>query len=168
MRPHDPAMQVQIADGYAWLADAERIAGNYPRALEYRIAQRQVLERLLARDARDAEVRGDLVANQLGIARLAAARGDWSNALAGLDAARDAAAVLTGSDPDDASMDSEGRVIPLFKAQTWLAMPRAQRPLHRDDGADSSDGYKKDGIFGVGARSGLTRIISGSALQKRE
>ena len=127
-RPEDADLRYEIADGEAWLADVERLGGDMQAALDHRFAQRHLLEGLLEDTPRDARYRVGLIANTLGLARIAAARGDFEDALRRLDAAHSMAADLAAADPENASIARQKRAIEIFRVQTWLAMPARARP----------------------------------------
>src|SRR5204862_4544636 len=71
-KPGDADAQLELSDGYAWLADARRRQGDLSGARANRRAQRRILEALVAADAQNVPARTDLLANQLAMARLAA------------------------------------------------------------------------------------------------
>lgn len=127
-RPADDDIQVQIADGHAWLADVERLRGNHAGALAHRMTQRRILEVLLARDPRNAETQAYLVGNSLALARIAAAQGAPARALSGLRRGHESALALARTDPENADAAKQVRIFELFEVRTWLAMPRRQRP----------------------------------------
>jgi hypothetical protein len=127
-KPADAAIQRQIADADAWLADVERLRGHYAGALTLRLAQRRTLQSMLAGDPRDFQTRAALLGNALALARIAAAEGDLSSAAAQLQADHDAALALARADPQNKAIAKQVRIIELFQARTWLAMPPRQRP----------------------------------------
>ena len=127
-KPDDPDILSEIADNEAWLADVARVAGDLPGALAHRQRQRQLLAAEVAKSPRDARVRVNMVASELGLARVEAAQGRWNPALARLKAAHREAASLATADPDNKSVARQKRAIEVFEAQTWLTMPLAMRP----------------------------------------
>lgn len=127
-KPDDPDIQSDIADGEAWLADVERVAGDLPRALAHRERQHAIVAAQVAHSPRDAHLRVNLVASELGRARVEAAQGRFAVAIDGFDGAHRMAEELAAADPDNKSVARQKRAIELFKAQTWLFMPAAGRP----------------------------------------
>lgn len=128
LRPNDPDTLATITDLHAWLGDARRLRGDYAGALASRTTQRRLLEARRAADPRDRVVQGDLVTNDLAMARIAAAQEQWAMALAALDRGRAAAVALAQADPDNVRRASQVRIFDLFRLRTWLAMPKAARP----------------------------------------
>jgi hypothetical protein len=127
-RPAEPDIQHAIADAYAWLADIERLRGDYPGALANRLTQRRILQAMLAGDPRDFQTQTALIGNALALARIAAAGGDLAGAADELRADHDAALALARADPQNKAIAKQVRIIELFQARTWLAMPASQRP----------------------------------------
>ncbi len=130
-RPDDHDVQIAIADGRAWLADTDRLGGNFTDALAERMRQRATLHNLLARDPRDFEAQSALVGNDLAVARISASRGHLTEAIGKLKIAHREATRLAFDDPDNKAVAKEARVIELFEARVWLAMPPRQRPPDR-------------------------------------
>jgi tetratricopeptide (TPR) repeat protein len=127
-RPGDHDVQFAIADGHAWLADTDRLGGDFDGALAERMRQRATLQRLLASDPRDYHARSALVGNRLAVARISASRGLLKEAINQLRSAHGEAAALAAMDPENKAIAKEARVIELFEAQVWLAMPARGRP----------------------------------------
>ncbi len=128
LRPNDRDAASAITDAHAWLGDTLRQRGEYNGALASRVTQRRLLEAMRADDPRDRQFQGDLVANELAIARIAAEQGQWSKALASLASGREAASGLARDDPDNVRRTSQVRIFDLFTLRTWLAMPASARP----------------------------------------
>lgn len=131
-KPADVDAPIDLADGYAWLADSQRLQGNYAEALKNRMAQRQILERLLESDARNVQVRANLVYNELALARIDADRGAPLAALERLDRGHNGARALQASDPANAEFAKESRVLELFKVRALLDLPKSKRPPGTD------------------------------------
>lgn len=128
LRPTDRDLQIQVLDGYAWLADVSRLQGDYYNALKYRLRQRSMIDDLLARDHRGFPVRSRLVSNELGVGRVQIAKGDWRGALATLDRAHADALSLADTDPQNMDVAQQVRAIELFEARAMLSAPRQLRP----------------------------------------
>ena len=129
-KPDFPRIQFDIADGYAWIADTERLAGDTGAALAARQQQRAIIEALLKRDPDNFETRFYVLRNKLGRARIIAATGDLPAAAALLQEAHDEAAVLCHSEPANDDLAKQARAVELFEVRTWLSMPAglAARP----------------------------------------
>lgn len=127
-KPGDRDTQGEIADGLAWLADSQRLQGDFAGALANRSAERRMLTTLLAQDPRDAEVKVSLLGNELALARLAAAQGRFSEALQRLDRGHAAAANLARADPENRDISQQARVFELFEIRTLLDQPSGARP----------------------------------------
>jgi tetratricopeptide (TPR) repeat protein len=122
-RPDDTNIQAQLADAYGWVGDLARLQGKYPAATSSRQKQRVLLETLLNLDLRNATTRLSLVYNTLAFARIEAAEGDLTHALADLDRGHDAAVALSAAEPDNAEVSDEVRVFELFMARTLMMRP---------------------------------------------
>ena len=128
LKPDDSDIQTDLADGEAWLADVERVAGNLPAALAHRLRQRAIISALVAASPRDASLRVKLVASDLGLARVEAAQGQQAAAITRLDTAHRDAVALAAADPENKVIARQRRGIEVFTARTWLTMPAASRP----------------------------------------
>jgi hypothetical protein len=128
--PYDRDVESDLADGFAWLADVERLRGRLAQAQVYREAQRQALLEMRKRDRDDAEIETGLIKNTLGMARIAALQERWSDAIALFERGR--AAALARAEADRANVDvaREVRAFALFQVRTWLDMPTGLRPPH--------------------------------------
>lgn len=128
LKPSDTEAQIDIADGYAWLADSERLQGDFAGAIANRAAQRRFLDKMLAADPRNVEVRLNLLYCDLAVARIDADHGLFSEAIEALDRGYEAAVALERGDPANAFIAKERRVFELFKVRTLLGMPPGRRP----------------------------------------
>ena len=128
IKPADTGAQMDLADGYAWLADSQRLQGDFAGAFANRAAQRRLLERILAADPRNVLVRKNLLSDDLAFARIDADRGRFAAAIAALDRGHDAAVALERADPANAHVAKQRRVFELFKVRTLLGMPAGRRP----------------------------------------
>jgi tetratricopeptide (TPR) repeat protein len=126
--PDDNSLQREVADAYAWLADSQRLKGDFAGALENRTMERGILEKLVSLDPRNAETRSDMLGNDLGLARIEADRGAPSKAIGRLNHALQLAHTLQRADPDNAGVSRKARMLELFKVRTFLHMKAAQRP----------------------------------------
>jgi tetratricopeptide (TPR) repeat protein len=128
LNPSDTEAQIDVADGYAWLADTERLQGNFAGAIANRAAQRRYLDKMLAADPRNVEVRLNLLYCDLAVSRIDADHGLFSEAIETLDRGHDAAVALERGDPGNAFVAKERRVFELFKVRTLLGTPAGRRP----------------------------------------
>ena len=120
--------QIAIADGHAWLADTDRLSGDYTDAVVERELQRRTLEGLLAIHPTDSHALAGLVANRLAMARISAARGNLALAIRQLQGAHTIGMSLATADKTNKYIAKQVRAIELFEAKTWMAMPLRQRP----------------------------------------
>ncbi len=127
LHPDEPDLQVQVLDGYGWLADVARLRGQYVDALKLRMQQKALLATLLPRYHRDADIEARVVSTDLGVGRVQSALGDWRRALATLQQAHDAGADLADNDPTHLDNARELRAIELFQARTLLSKPDPRR-----------------------------------------
>lgn len=135
-RPDDADSQAQLADAYGWVGDVARLRGDFAAANADRQRQRALLEKLLARDRRNAATRLSLVYNTLALARIEDDEGNPAQALADLDRGHDAATVLSAAEPDNVEVSDEVRVFELFKARTLMMRPGSADHAEPDiDGA---------------------------------
>jgi tetratricopeptide (TPR) repeat protein len=128
LEPSNTDAQNDLADGYGWLADSQRLQGKLADATINRTAQQNLLNRLRATDPRDADVEEHILYNELALARIEAAQGLQLKAIKRLDAAHAAAIRLQQREPDNLNVVKQVRAFELFKVRTLLAMPPAQRP----------------------------------------
>ena len=127
-RPSDADVQLERSDGYAWVADTLRQRGDLTGARANLLAQRHILDGLLAIDPQNVPARTDLLANQLAMARLDAAEGRYTVAVTGLDRGRADAQALLRVSPGNHEIATQVRAFELFKVRTQLSMPTGQRP----------------------------------------
>ena len=130
-KPGNADMQVELADGYGWLANAQAMRGDLAAAQASRDAQRPIIAALLAADPQNVSARNVRLSNQLATARIEAARSQYDAALARLDQGRGEARAMMQSAPDNADIATQARAFELFKIHTQLALPPARRPSAR-------------------------------------
>ncbi|WP_293907778.1 toll/interleukin-1 receptor domain-containing protein [Phenylobacterium sp.] len=130
-KPRDVDRQLEVADGYAWLADTERVRGDLAGVAANRTAQRRIIDALLAADPLNVAARTAMLSNELAMARLDAARGQYGAAIARLDRGRADAVAVMKSAPGNAEVASQARAFELFKVRTLLAGPAERRPSPR-------------------------------------
>ena len=130
--PNDSYMQIQVADGYRWLADVERHRGRFDTANADVTADRRILDMLLARNPRSAEIRADIVADKMALGRIDIDRGAMGEAIGKLNEGHLAALELVQGDPKDMSMAGELRMFDLFEARTWMVMRSRRMPVAAD------------------------------------
>jgi hypothetical protein len=127
-RPTDADVAFDVTDGYAWLADTQRLAGDYAGARAQRLHQRALLEAMLKRDPGDFHARAGVVSNSLGLARIALAQGRVEEADRELKSAHALAHDIAQAEPADKDAARQERIIELFQARAWMAMPPLRRP----------------------------------------
>jgi tetratricopeptide (TPR) repeat protein len=129
-RPSDADIKGEIADGYGWLGELERLRQKCDAALKYRTQQKNILDELLSNDWRNAEIRNQLITNKLALARVDVCRGEagYATALEKFNDALHDAIELVHSDPNNVDAVTKVRAIELFKVRTWMAMPAMSRP----------------------------------------
>jgi hypothetical protein len=88
-----------LADRHAWLADAYRISGDYAHARAEREAEEKLLDRMMAADPADADLKDSWVSMQRAFAALDAQEGHPERARARLLQARDAVDRLVALEP---------------------------------------------------------------------
>jgi tetratricopeptide (TPR) repeat protein len=99
--PGNKDYQQQIAESFAWLADADRAIGNYPEAIAARQQGIAVLERLLGA-ADDVNYQQRLIPARRALGRLYAERGQTDLAAQQLRAAVGEADILIPKEPNNA------------------------------------------------------------------
>ena len=127
-KPKDADRWLELADGYAWLADTQRVAGDLAGAQASRAAQRRILDGLLAADPLNVDAKSAMLSNQLALARLEAASGRAAQAIALLDEGHADALTLMRTSPDNAEIAAQARAFELFKVRTQLGLPSGRRP----------------------------------------
>lgn len=126
-KPDDVGLQSEVATGFAWLADSQRLAGKFSDALESRLAQRRILTALRTRDPQNREARADLLSNDIGLARIDADRGKAASAIRRLDNVQREAALLLQNDPDNQIFAKQWRMAGLLKVRTYLNTSRTTK-----------------------------------------
>ncbi|WP_293678168.1 toll/interleukin-1 receptor domain-containing protein [uncultured Phenylobacterium sp.] len=129
-RPADADVQFELSDAHAWVAESLRVTDDLAGARAHRLAQRRILEGLLAIDRRNVAARIDLLSNQLAMARLDASSGRPAEAVAALDRGQADAKALLEISPGNRELVTQLRAFELFKVRTQLSMPGNQRPAN--------------------------------------
>jgi hypothetical protein len=127
MRPDEAAARIDLADGEGWLADVARLSGDLSLARAHRLRQKAMLTAVLIGRGDDARYLVPRIAGGVGLARVEAARGDFTAAQAELDVTRQFANALAGTARSNKAAARQQRVIDLFQAQIWLMMPPGER-----------------------------------------
>jgi hypothetical protein len=130
--PSDGYMQAQVADGYRWLVGVDRRRRRFEAAAADITADRRILDMLLARNPRNAEIRAAIVANQLAAARVDIDRGELTDAIPKLEAGHSAAIELVKGDPINMDIAGESRIFDLLEARTWMMMRSRKTPVSDD------------------------------------
>jgi hypothetical protein len=136
--PDDVELQRDIANGYAWLADAERLLSDFSSAEASRRRQRQVLQALADRDPANFTVQADLLGADLAFARIDAARRRYGDAIRRLDVASRRADRLVRQAPDNRSIRRQARAIELFRARYQLDLEQPGPALADIRGCDET------------------------------
>jgi hypothetical protein len=119
LRPDERDYRWDLADAYAWLADSQRAQGDFAAARTSRQAQIEILQQLLSKDSRDAEVTGALLGAELGLAQVDLESGLPRLAIDRLIPALAQAERLAAADPSNED-NAQRRVVvalTLFKAR---------------------------------------------------
>lgn len=128
----DPRAQLDLADGYAWLASTQRLQGKLAAAVASCQVQRKLLDRLIESDPGNAQARAQRLYNRLALARIAADRGELVKAISELDAGKSEAAELRDNEPANMDIAKQVRAFDLFRVQTLLRLPPGRRPHPSD------------------------------------
>ena len=99
--PDDPEILQNVANRFAWLADAWKANGNLDQALYQRRNQERLLERLLAAEPNNFQRKELLMKSHLAMAETSAEACDSQNALRYEELFRELVADLTQQDPDN-------------------------------------------------------------------
>ena len=100
-RPEVLDYKLELADKYAWAADAYKQFGSVENVLKNRRKQQEILREVLMQDERHAYARQDLLISLMGEARILVMKGDQEAASSVLDQAAQIGAELTTSDPSN-------------------------------------------------------------------
>lgn len=119
----DADIEDDIQDGYGWLADSKLALGQYEQARANRLRQKQVLDKLLERDAGNAEYARDRLGNELGLARIDLAQGQSGDADRELTSLLSKASRYSASDLDDKVLAKEKIMTELFLVKAKLHEP---------------------------------------------
>ena len=98
---HDADFEDTIANHHAWLADAYLAAGNLMSAREERIREGEILDRALAGDPADMNLKTDWVAQQIGLAELDATEHKTSESARRLTATLTVLEKMIAHDPEN-------------------------------------------------------------------
>ncbi|RVT90534.1 toll/interleukin-1 receptor domain-containing protein [Sphingomonas crocodyli] len=99
--PRDLGVQLDLANRYAWLADALKAGGRDDQALDQRRRQAAILDKLVAADPKNASYRQDWILSRYAIATSLRDLGEMSASLRSAREARAAISQLTAADPDN-------------------------------------------------------------------
>jgi hypothetical protein len=127
-QPDDAVAQSAVADTEAWLADTQRLAGDYAGARASRARQRAMVDGLLAADPLNRVLVGDRATNDLAMARIALAEGKPELALAPLAAGQAVVRKLSADDAENVNRAAQVRLFDLVRLRAWLDMPPERRP----------------------------------------
>jgi tetratricopeptide (TPR) repeat protein len=118
----------EVANNWAWLADAEKLRGNYAAALADREHEAQLIAAMLRDNPRDMLALDVNSRNHVAVARIKLAQGQAAEALELLEKAHQEQAVLVATDPSNALNNAQLRMIELFQVRSKLSLPIALRP----------------------------------------
>ena len=107
----DPEIKAHVANRHAWLADAWRAAGQLDRALSERRAQERIINRLVARDPDNRELRERWVLMQISFADLHRHRGEHRASRERLDQALAAVNEMVVFDRSDRTLATHRQYI---------------------------------------------------------
>jgi len=127
-KPRDRSLLILEQTNLGWLADSQRLQGSLVGAADTREEQGRILRAMLETDPRNVEVKRYLLFHDLAVARIAAARGQASRALALLEDGRRRALALGAADPDNKDFPRQARMFELFEVRLWLDPSTRTRP----------------------------------------
>lgn len=119
-RGMDPDTGKDIADGWGWIADAQKLQRRYAEADASRQQQRAMLSGLATANPGDNDLRSRLVGNAIGRARIAVASGRPEAAAALLRSVRDLAWTIARRDPSDNEAREQARMVDLIGIEAAL------------------------------------------------
>lgn len=99
--PDDPASQTAVAQGHAWLADAQRRLGNYDLARQQRAAEAAIYRAVLHADPKNTEAKQSLLVNHDAQSALALDAGDIGSAVKAARLAVRMSDELSEADPEN-------------------------------------------------------------------
>ncbi len=123
---HD--IDLQIADGLAWIADAQRADGRHTDAAQTRAEQLALLEKLLADNPGDKVARYRRLTSLLAIARLHSENASPEQSAERLKNVRLQASIEMLADPENMRWARLHRMAGLFEVRALLMMPSPRRP----------------------------------------
>jgi tetratricopeptide (TPR) repeat protein len=146
--PGDSDVLFGLVDSHAGLSDLELMQQHYERASAEREKVAQLLADWLKHDPTNAETRTRQAYNNLGFARIDIAQGATTKAIEQLQEGRAVAEQLAREDPENADARRQLRILALFEARAWMALPISVRPgdaqIDADIGDCDADGTKLD------------------------
>lgn len=122
-KPDDADIKSDIADGYGWLAEAQRAAGAFDDARRNRAREEAILRNLLRADPRNAAHARDLLGNALGFGQIALDDAKPFDAERILSAAYADASRLGRADSSDENLAKRKVAIGLYLALAKLRQP---------------------------------------------
>ncbi len=126
-RPGNVASQLEVADAYAWLADARRVSGDLAGATAIRADQRKIIDILTKTHADNINVRMAALSNELAIARIDADKGYIHSAIGRISAAHAESLRITASAPEHRDAANQSRMLSLFEARLQLSLGKNHR-----------------------------------------
>ncbi|MET0180788.1 MAG: TIR domain-containing protein [Novosphingobium sp.] len=126
-RPRDTELQLELADAYGWLADAQRAQGHGGDALANRTRQRGLLIGLTKADPLNQLIVENLAAVELAISRLLLAAGRVGEAQERLAGVHARSAGLLARDPENDAYRLQNQIVGLFLARALLGDPALPR-----------------------------------------
>ena len=113
LAPGDVSIVRELADGFGWLADSERVQGRYGDAYTHRLKERALLDSLAAADPRNAKLERGLVGSSVGLARLEILLGRQDEAIARLRDAKATINLLVNRDRDNQTIVRQQEMVAL-------------------------------------------------------
>jgi tetratricopeptide (TPR) repeat protein len=122
-KPKDADIRFLLATDYAWLADADRLRGDFVSAHQYRAAESKIIEDSKDKDPQNAQILAEESSNFLGTARISLEEGDFVAASDKLNKAQDIAMKLAHADPENVDRRRQERIVAIFQAQIYVRLP---------------------------------------------
>ena len=110
---------LDLADSHAWLADVARVVGTLDEALNHRMNETSILERIISMAPDHLKAKRDLVGAQLSSARILYLQNDIPSAISILEAAIIQARFNGEHDPDNIDWKEQLAILSLTLARFW-------------------------------------------------
>ncbi len=161
--PRDPGLRAELAAAYAFVSDAEAMAGRDDAALDDRLAERRICEQTLAESPDDNTAAESLMVNQRGVARIYARNKRLPEAVAELIGSARAGERLIAVDRANVEYQSEAALSFIALGRTLLRQgalgPAAAAAKRGDDLAEGLVSKDKTVERWAGVQLGEARLL---------